>query len=114
MNLSNHTELIRQHAVRLGFDAIGFSPARRLVEEESRFEEWLRAARNGTMTWMENNFDKRLDPTLLVPGARSVVSVLMSYNQPELFKQIVRIHYRAFAGFHLTIGKIHHTISKMK
>ena len=88
MNLNKHTELIRQHALRLGFEAIGFSPARRLVEEESRFEEWLRAGRNGTMQWMENNFDKRLDPTLLVPGARSVVSVLMSYNQPDLFKKI--------------------------
>ncbi len=85
---STITELVREEALRLGFEACGFSKARRLVEEESRLETWLKEGRHGTMTWMENHFDKRLDPTLLVPGARSVVSVLCSYNQPETFSSI--------------------------
>lgn len=85
MNISTRTQKIRHFAQELGFEACGFSRARRLVEEESRLEQWLREARHGSMSWMENHFDKRLDPTLLVPGALSVVSVVMSYHQPELF-----------------------------
>jgi epoxyqueuosine reductase len=88
LNNYNITHIIRNHALKIGFDACGFSRARRLTEEEKRLEEWLHQGRHGTMTWMENHFDKRVDPTKLVPGARSVVTVLMSYNQPETFKAI--------------------------
>lgn len=87
-SIHNTTQLIREHALRLGFEACGFSRARRLTEEEKRLEEWLKAGKQGTMSWMENHFDKRLDPTLLVAGAQTVISVLMSYNQPETFRQI--------------------------
>ncbi len=88
MNLKKNTELIRQHALSIGFDACGFSRARRLDEEESRFEQWLKQGRHGSMQWMENHFEKRLDPRVLVPGARSVISVVMSYNQPDTFRTI--------------------------
>lgn len=87
-SLQKNTQLVREHALRLGFEACGFSRARRLTEEEKRLEEWLGQGKQGTMGWMENHFDKRLDPTLLVPGAKTVISVLMSYNQPELFHKI--------------------------
>ncbi|HKJ34748.1 MAG TPA: QueG-associated DUF1730 domain-containing protein, partial [Balneolales bacterium] len=80
-NQEKITEQVRQEAFRLGFEACGFSKARRLEKEERRLEEWLLGNRNGTMDWMERNFDKRVDPTKLVPGAKSVVSVLCSYNQ---------------------------------
>ncbi|HKJ45989.1 MAG TPA: tRNA epoxyqueuosine(34) reductase QueG [Balneolales bacterium] len=80
-HLEKVTEQVRLEATRLGFEACGFSKARRLEKEERRLEEWLLGNRNGTMDWMERNFDKRVDPTKLVPGAKSVVSVLCSYNQ---------------------------------
>lgn len=88
ISIQKNTQLIREHAIRLGFEACGFSRARRLIEEEKRLEEWLSQGKHGSMSWMENHFDKRVDPTLLVPGARTVISVLMSYNQPETFNYI--------------------------
>ncbi|MEX1136200.1 MAG: tRNA epoxyqueuosine(34) reductase QueG [Balneolales bacterium] len=87
MNLQKQTELVRQEANRLGFEACGFAKARRLDDQERKLEEWLNSGKHGTMSWMENHFDKRVDPTKLVPGAKSVVSVLCSYHQPELAKQ---------------------------
>ncbi len=83
MDLIKKTEDVRQKAYDLGFDACGFARARRLEQEERRLEEWLNQGRHGNMLWMENHFDKRVDPTKLVPGAKSVVSVLASYNHPD-------------------------------
>lgn len=83
MNLIQRTQRIREEALRLGFDACGFSKAQRLEQEERRLEEWLNQGRLGQMSWMENYFDKRVDPTKLVPGAQSVVSVVGSYFHPD-------------------------------
>lgn len=82
------TEQIRSHALKLGFDACGFAKAQHLPNEARRLDEWLTQNRNGTMGWMENHFEKRVDPTLLVPGSKTVVSVLASYYHPEHAKQI--------------------------
>lgn len=82
------TESIRQRANELGFDSCAFARVRKLEEEASNLENWLNEGRHGTMGWMENHFDKRLDPSLLVPGSRTIISVLMSYNQPDTFKSI--------------------------
>ncbi|MTI88368.1 MAG: tRNA epoxyqueuosine(34) reductase QueG [Balneolaceae bacterium] len=76
------TEQIRTKALQMGFDACGFAKARRLEDEERRLEEWLNQGKHATMGWMENHFDKRVDPTLLVPGSKTVVSVLSSYHHP--------------------------------
>lgn len=73
---------LKTEAARLGFDACGVSRAERLDDEARHLEEWLLEGRHATMEWMERNFDKRTDPTKLVDGARSVVSVLHSYYQP--------------------------------
>lgn len=70
---------VKELAKSLGFEACGISAARYLEEEAPRLEKWLRDNNHGTMQWMENHFDKRLDPTKLVEGARSVVSVLFNY-----------------------------------
>lgn len=78
------THLIRTEARRLGFDAVGFARVRRLDDHARHLEAWLRDGRHGTMGWMENHFDMRVDPGRLVPGARSVISLLLSYNQPDL------------------------------
>jgi epoxyqueuosine reductase len=71
---------VRTKAIELGFDRCGFARAEPLDTEARRLEEWLNQNRHGTMDWMENNFDKRTDPTTLVPGSKSVVSVLAGYR----------------------------------
>ncbi len=78
MDKSARTRLIKQKAYELGFQNIGIAQAGFLEEEAPRFENWLKNGYHGKMTYMENHFDKRLDPTKLVPGARSVIS--LSYN----------------------------------
>lgn len=108
-----HTQLVKERARELGFEACGFSKARRLTEEESRLETWLKEARHGTMSYMERNIDKRLDPTLLVPGAKSVVSVLCSYHQPDLFKQITsQPEIPRISSY--ALGEDYHTVLKDK
>jgi epoxyqueuosine reductase len=82
------TEKIRTQALQLGFDACGFAQAQYLPNEARRLDEWLSQNKNGSMSWMENHFDKRVDPTLLVPGSKTVVSVLASYYHPSHEKQI--------------------------
>jgi epoxyqueuosine reductase len=71
--------LIFGEARRLGFSFMGVSTATFLEEEAPRLEAWLKAGMHGKMAYMEGHFDKRLDPRLLVPGARSVVSLLLNY-----------------------------------
>jgi len=62
----------------------GISKAGFLEEEAPRLEKWLNENRHGQMQYMENHFDKRLDPTLLVDGAKSVVSLLLNYYPEEM------------------------------
>ncbi len=76
--------MIKQEAHRLGFSFVGVSKAEFLEQEAPRLEAWLNASMNGQMTYMERNFDKRLDPRLLVEGARSVVSLLLNYFPNEM------------------------------
>jgi epoxyqueuosine reductase len=79
LNLSKHTQIIKQEAKRLGFDFCGISKAEFLEEEAPRLESWLKNGMHGKMEYMENHFDKRLNPTLLVDDAKSVVSLLYNY-----------------------------------
>jgi len=78
-NKEKYTAFIKAEAKRLGFMSCGISRAGFLEEEAPRLEAWLKANRNGQMWYMENNFDKRLDPTLLVDDAKSVISLLLNY-----------------------------------
>lgn len=77
---------LKAEALRVGFDGVGIARAERLDAEARRLDAWLaqgcHGGSAGAMTWMERNFDKRVDPTALVPGAKSVVSVFQSYWQP--------------------------------
>tara|TARA_R110001592_G_scaffold69489_4_gene213234 strand:+ start:47796 stop:48725 length:930 start_codon:yes stop_codon:yes gene_type:complete len=75
----DYKEAISAEAMRLGFMACGFSKARFLEEEAPRLEEWLSRNYQGEMAWMANHFDKRLDPRKLVPGAKTVISLLFNY-----------------------------------
>ena len=79
-----NAKLIKDEAKRLGFLSCGISKAQFLEIEAPRLENWLNKNQHGTMQYMENNFDKRLDPTLLVDGAKSVVSLLLNYYPPEI------------------------------
>lgn len=74
----NHTKIIKQKAEKFGFQSCGISKAEFLEEEAPRLEAWLNKGYHGEMKYMENHFDKRLNPTLLVDGAKSVIS--LSYN----------------------------------
>ena len=74
-----YTQQIKSEASRLGFSFCGISKAEFLEEEAPRLEKWLKNNMHGKMHYMENHFDKRLDPTKLVKGSKSVISLLYNY-----------------------------------
>lgn len=79
----NKSELIKKKALELGFLACGISKADFLANEKEALEEWLTERRQGEMYYIERNFDKRLDPRLLVENAKTVISVLLNYFPKE-------------------------------
>ncbi len=80
MNLqSAHSNFIKISARRLGFDYCGISKAEELTDDARRLEKWLNQNRHGAMQYMENHFDLRIDPCKLVPGAKSVICLLLNY-----------------------------------
>lgn len=78
-----YTNMIKAEAERLGFMFCGIAKADFLAEEAPKLEQWLKEGRHGKMSYMENHFDKRLDPRLLVDGAKSVISVALNYYSPQ-------------------------------
>lgn len=78
-----YSQLIKIEAKRLGFLSCGISKAGFLEKEAPRLETWLKKGMHGEMHYMENHFDKRLDPTKLVDDAKSVVSLLFNYFPQE-------------------------------
>ena len=83
-NKEKYAQLIKAESKRLGFLSCGISKAGFLEEEAPRLENWLNNQMNGQMSYMENHFDKRLNPTLLVDDAKSVISLLLNYYPSEL------------------------------
>ncbi|MEM6893586.1 MAG: tRNA epoxyqueuosine(34) reductase QueG [Bacteroidota bacterium] len=81
--IENHTHFIKSEAKRLGFLSCGISKAGFLEEEAPRLEKWLNNNMHGEMVYMANHFDKRLDPTKLVEGSKSVISLLLNYYPEE-------------------------------
>ncbi len=84
---TSYTNLIKSEAKRIGFLSCGISKAEFLEVEAPRLESWLAKNKHGEMTYMENHFDKRLDPTLLVPDSKSVISLLLNYFPEKLQRQ---------------------------
>ncbi len=82
-NKSKYTAFIKSEAKRLGFLSCGISKSGFLEEEAPRLEKWLNQNQHGQMSYMENHFDKRLNPNLLVEDAKSVVSLLLNYFPSE-------------------------------
>ena len=74
-----NTNLIKALAANFGFDYCGIAKAQRLDEDARRLESWLNKGLHGSMQYMENHFDLRIDPSKLVPGARSVITLLLNY-----------------------------------
>lgn len=77
------TQKIKSKASALGFTHVGVAEAKRLGEEKSHLEEWLRRGYQGTMAWIARNMEKRIDPANIIPGAKSVVCVAMNYYTPQ-------------------------------
>tara|TARA_B100000989_G_scaffold214830_1_gene163396 strand:+ start:516 stop:1445 length:930 start_codon:yes stop_codon:yes gene_type:complete len=77
---SAYSNKIKLAAQKLGFLSCGISKADFLEDEAPRLEQWLSQGYNGSMYYMGQNFDKRLDPRILVPGAKSIVSLLLNYH----------------------------------
>ncbi len=105
---SRYTNLLKAKARALGFEYCGISKAEFLKEEAPRLESWLQQGRHGSMNWMENHFDKRLDPRLLIEGARSVVSLLLNYYPEE------KIESSEYKISKYAYGKDYHTVIKDK
>lgn len=91
---SAHTSFVKQTAAQLGFDYCGIAKAMPLDEDARKLEAWLNKGLHGQMKYMENHFELRVDPTKLVPGARSVITLLLNYfpdqqqngNAPKIAK----------------------------
>jgi epoxyqueuosine reductase len=104
-----NTFIIKKIAQSLGFDFCGISKAGFLEDEAPKLEKWLKNGFQGTMQYMENHFDKRLDPTKLVPGAKSVVSLLMNYFPENDFTYDANFKISKYA-----YGTDYHTVIKEK
>lgn len=104
-----NSQLIKRLAKQIGFSSCGISRARFLHEEEKNFEDWLNQGYQGTMSYLERNFDKRLDPTKLVPGAKSIISLTFNYFPPKKI-----LDDNSFLISKYAYGKDYHIIIKDK
>ena len=124
MNILDKSQYIREQAIRLGFDYCGIAAAVPLDDDARRLEAWLNKGMQGSMQYMERNFDLRVNPQKLLPGAKSVVTLLLNYfpvqsqpyNLPKLSKyaygkdyhQIIRKKLNAFLqAVRSKMGDIH-------
>lgn len=104
-----HTQLIKQKSKELGFFYCGISQATFLEEEAPRLENWLKHNYHGKMGYMENHFDKRLDPRLLVEGAKTVISMGLNYFPAKDLNPEVGIKISKYA-----YGEDYHFVIKDK
>ena len=108
LTASARSALIKQLAHEAGFLHCGISKATFLEEEAPRLEQWLKQGMHGQMRYMENHFDKRLDPRLLVPGAKSVVTLLFNYytEQRQMADDAPKISMYAYGeDYHFVVKR---------
>jgi epoxyqueuosine reductase len=99
-------------AAELGFEAVGVSRADRLDEEAPRLEAWLAEGRHGEMGYMEGHFEKRLDPRLLLPGTKTVLSLLYNYHTPDPVGRIDEDTNLKISSY--ALGEDYHFVVKRK
>ena len=104
-----NSQLIKKLAKEIGFSTCGISKARFLKEEEKNFENWLKQGNQGTMSYLERNFDKRLNPQKLVPGSKSVISLTFNYFPPRK-----NLKKNSFIISKYAYGKDYHFVIKKK
>ena len=111
-NKEYHTQQIKSFVRELGFDFCGIARAQQLGDDARRLEQWLSKGLHGNMQYMENYFDLRIDPTKLVPGAKSVITVLLNYfPQQTQQSDTPNISKYAFGNdYHEVIKKKLHTL----
>lgn len=118
MTLTKNTHFIKSTAAELGFSFCGVAKAEFLKEEAPHLEEWLKRGYQGKMSYLENHFDKRLDPTLLVPGAKSVISLLYNYYPKKDFTQVSDLKIAKYAYgedyHHVIKGKLKTFLQKIR
>ncbi len=106
--LEHLKEKLAKKAAELGFSAIRVARAGKLEDAARKLEKWLNSGMHGKMQYMANHFEKRVDPTKLVPGARSVISFSFNYYQPprELPEESFRISTYAWGDdYHKVLKK---------
>jgi epoxyqueuosine reductase len=108
MNVKHRSDWIKSQAMNLGFDACGIAKADFLETDAVRLEQWLNQGFHGSMHYMEHHFDLRLDPRKLVPGAKSVITVLKNYF-PEKRPTIAGPKISSYA-----YGKDYHEVIRKK
>jgi epoxyqueuosine reductase len=116
--VSKNTAIVKQEAALLGFDFCGISNAGFLEAEAAQLESWLNQNYHGKMAYMANHFDKRLDPRKLVPGAKSVISLMINYfpNQTQVHSDAPKISKYAYGqDYHDVIrNKLNKYIEKLR
>ena len=108
-HLEERSKIIKRIAQDLGFQDCGISKADFLEEEAPRLEKWLKLGMHGQMSYMERNFDKRLDPRLLVDGSKSVVSLILNYYPDKEIENADKIKISKYA-----YGEDYHKVIKKK
>lgn len=108
-NQTKISEEIKRKAEEMGFFGIGFARAEMMDNEARNLEQWLNSGYHGEMSYMENHFDKRVDPTKLVPGAKTVISLMYNYYNPTLQKDPNAPKISMYA-----YGKDYHKVFKKK
>ena len=108
MNLSDRTHIVKEIATQSGFDYCGIARAVPLDEDARRLEQWLSKGMNGEMKYMENYFELRVNPQKLVPGARSVITLLLNYYPAVQSRQTDNKISR------YALGEDYHTVIRTK
>jgi len=109
MNTSQLSEFIKSEAEKIGFFACGISKAQHLKEDEARMESWLEKGMHATMSYLEKNKKKRYDPSKLVDGAKSVITVLYNYYPEKKLPETDNFRISKYA-----YGKDYHFVIKKK
>jgi epoxyqueuosine reductase len=107
-NTGYHTQQVKTFARNLGFDYCGIARVQKLDDDARRLENWLNKGYQGAMQYMENYFDLRVDPSKLVPGAKSVITLMINYfPSKEQSEQAPKVSKYAY-------GKDYHEVIRKK